>query len=131
MKEEGDKKMSTYCESIGLKVGDEIIYMPKEHELSHEEVSPGDVLTLVYDDDTFCPKFSCKRDIVYFCLKTRGWAFVDAKPKVVKKTCWQYGDRTFVTHDELLNYLTSVLTAKELLAYINESCTVAVKDAQS
>lgn len=63
--------MPTYCESIGLKVGDKIRFLGPD---DHDEFSVEDILTLEEDDGTPTPCFRNQDNVCkMFCLPTRRW----------------------------------------------------------
>lgn len=70
--------MTTYCESIGLKVGDKIRFTGPDN---HRQFKVGDVLVFEWDDGTSASLFSNqdnKRE--FFNVKTREWERVYNAP---------------------------------------------------
>lgn len=84
--------MTTYAESLGLKVGDKIRYLGGENCKDSASFNVGDILTLCRDDDTIAPHFILDgEDNAHPFLLDRNWEKVEEQdvnstPPITKDT---------------------------------------------
>lgn len=116
--------MTTYCEELGLKVGDKIRFIGPD---DHYCFNAGDVLTLEEDDGSPVPCFRNQDDVSQvFCVLTRTWKRIgdnqdsESCDKQDSESCDKQ-DKNAYDKEDILNYLVENLTLKELLEYVKKT----------